>query len=298
MTWQQAIQSFADYLQIEKALSPNTISNYSRDLHKFAAAHPNTAPLDIVTEQIREYNYQLSKRYAARSQARMLSSIRMFYQFWVQEEELKTNPATLIDLPKIGMHLPDTLNLQEINQILDAIDLSKPFAERNKTIIEISYAAGLRVSEVIALRISDIFWDESFLLITGKGNKQRVVPIPPATRRMLQNFIKNVRVHQLIQPKFTDYIFLNNRGKTLTRNMVFLLIKKYSELAGIQKSISPHTLRHSYATHLLENGADLRSIQLLLGHSSITTTEIYTHVDTRFLRQNIDKYHPANFRDN
>lgn len=296
MTWEKAIQQFADYLKIEKSLAENTLINYQRDLKQLADYLSETAPLKVTTEQIRNYNYQLSKKYAPRSQSRMLSSIRNFYQFFVEEEQITANPATLIDLPKIGLHLPDTLSLQEINTLQASIDLSLPFGERNRTMIETMYAAGLRVSEIILLKISDIFWEESFLLITGKGNKQRVVPIPPSTLQMLRRYIENVRVHQTIDRKFTDFVFLNNRGKTLTRNMLFMLIKKYADQAGIEKNISPHTLRHSYATHLLENGADLRSIQLLLGHSSITTTEIYTHVDTRFLRQNIDRYHPVNYK--
>ncbi|MGI9526536.1 MAG: site-specific tyrosine recombinase XerD [Weeksellaceae bacterium] len=296
MTWENALKDYQDYLKLERNLSAHTISNYLRDINKLKLHYPELKPTQITTEQVREFYYDVSKKFASRSQARILSGIRSFFDFLVMEDIMDTNPTTLIYSPKIETNLPDTLSLEEINRISDAIDLSTPFGHRNKAIIETLYGCGLRVSELVELKLSDLFLDEDYIRVTGKGNKQRLVPIAPYTQKILKQYIDHVRVHQKVNPKFSDHIFINNRGNALTRVMIFTVVKKFTALAGIVKSISPHTFRHSFATHLLKNGADLRSIQLMLGHESITTTEIYTHIDREHLRENLEKYHPRNQR--
>lgn len=295
MTWENALNSYRVYLQLERSLSEHTIGNYLRDIKKLQKLYPDVAPDEISEEQAREFNFRIGKKYAERSQARILSGVRSFFNF-LQEEEIRSgNPTDLISSPKWIVNLPDVLSLDEINKIIAHIDLSAPHGERNRAILEILYGCGLRVSELVNLKLSDLFFDEGFIRVFGKGNKQRLVPIAQYTIKILNIYIQQVRIHQKIENEYGDYIFINNRGKKLSRVMIFLLVKKYTELAGIQKSISPHSFRHSFATHLLENGADLRSIQLMLGHESITTTEIYTHIDKQFLRENIEKYHPRKF---
>lgn len=219
----------------------------------------------------------------------------LFYNFLEEEKnDTKPNPTELISSPKIGRKLPDTLSLEEINKIVENIDLSQKHGERNKAIIEMLYGCGLRVSELTELKISDLYFEEDFIQVLGKGNKKRLVPIAQYTQKVLTNYLQLVRSHQTIQKAYSDHVFINNRGTKLSRVMVFNIIKEAAERAGIKKNISPHTFRHSFATHLLENGGDLRSIQLMLGHESITTTEIYTHIDRSFLRKNIEKFHPRN----
>lgn len=292
MQWNQALEQYRMYLKLERNLSENTISNYMRDIEKLRSMFSDVSPNKITSEQVREFNYENGKKYAVRSQARILSGIKSFYEFMIEEEWIEINPTTLISAPKIGSNIPDTLSTKEIDKIIAAIDLSAAHGERNRAIIELLYGCGLRVSELTEIKISDLFFDEDFIRVLGKGNKQRLVPIAAYTQRIINIYKDQVRVHQKIQPKFSDHLFLNNRGEKLTRVMIFTIIKKYVELAGIKKNISPHTFRHSFATHLLENGADLRSIQLMLGHESITTTEIYMHIDKSFLRENIEKFHP------
>lgn len=292
MQWKEALEQYRIYLKLERNLSENTISNYIRDILKLKTMFPDLAPTKITSEQVREFNYENGKKYAVRSQARILSGIKSFYEFMIEEEWIEINPTTLISAPKIGTNIPDTLSTKEIDKIIAAIDLSAAHGERNRAIIELLYGCGLRVSELTEIKISDLFFDEDFIRVLGKGNKQRLVPIASYTQKVINIYKDQVRVHQKIQPKFSDHLFLNNRGGKLTRVMIFTIIKKYVELAGIKKNISPHTFRHSFATHLLENGADLRSIQLMLGHESITTTEIYMHIDKSFLRENIEKFHP------
>lgn len=292
MQWNQALEQYRMYLKLERNLSENTISNYMRDIEKLRSMFSDVSPNKITSEQVREFNYENGKKYAVRSQARILSGIKSFYEFMIEEEWIEINPTTLISAPKIGSNIPDTLSTKEIDKIIAAIDLSAAHGERNRAIIELLYGCGLRVSELTEIKISDLFFDEDFIRVLGKGNKQRLVPIAAYTQRIINIYKDQVRVHQKIQPKFSDHLFLNNRGGKLTRVMIFTIIKKYVELAGIKKNISPHTFRHSFATHLLENGADLRSIQLMLGHESITTTEIYMHIDKSFLRENIEKFHP------
>lgn len=292
MQWDQALAQYRIYLKLERNLSENTISNYIRDIEKLRSMFSDVSPNKITSEQVREFNYENGKKYAVRSQARILSGIKSFYEFMIEEEWIEINPTTLISAPKIGSNIPDTLSTKEIDKIIAAIDLSAAHGERNRAIIELLYGCGLRVSELTEIKISDLFFDEDFIRVLGKGNKQRLIPIAAYTQKIINIYKDQVRVHQKIQPKFSDHLFLNNRGGKLTRVMIFTIIKKYVELAGIRKNISPHTFRHSFATHLLENGADLRSIQLMLGHESITTTEIYMHIDKKFLRENIEKFHP------
>lgn len=292
MTWADAIEQYRDYIRLEKNLSANTIENYIRDIEKLSRFYPDIQPDNINTEQLQEFNFQLAKKYNPRSQARVISGIKGFFKFLELDEIKNSNPALLIESPKLGMHLPDTLNKAEIDRVVAAIDLSAPTGERNRAIIETLYGCGLRVSELVNLKLSDIFWKEGFLRITGKGNKQRLVPLGKYNSKILKIYIEQVRVTGKIDKKSSDIVFLNIRGKKLTRVMIFTIIKQLTGFAGIDKNISPHTFRHSFATHLLENGADLRSIQLMLGHESITTTEIYTHIDRKFLRETIEKYHP------
>ncbi|MGV4437991.1 site-specific tyrosine recombinase/integron integrase [Ornithobacterium rhinotracheale] len=295
MSWEQTLQDYKAHLSLERNLSENTISNYLRDLQKLQNMFPDNNPEDLTAEELRLFNYKIGEQYAARSQARILSGVRAFYNFLEEEKnDTKPNPTELISSPKIGRKLPDTLSLEEINKIVENIDLSQKHGERNKAIIEMLYGCGLRVSELTELKISDLYFEEDFIQVLGKGNKKRLVPIAQYTQKILTNYLQLVRSHQTIQKAYSDHVFINNRGTKLSRVMVFNIIKEAAERAGIKKNISPHTFRHSFATHLLENGGDLRSIQLMLGHESITTTEIYTHIDRSFLRKNIEKFHPRN----
>ncbi|MXV39089.1 site-specific tyrosine recombinase XerD [Flavobacteriaceae bacterium Ap0902] len=294
MNWEMALEEYKNYLKLERNLSDHTISNYLRDITKLKTSYQTYKPAQITTEEVRNFYYDVSKNYATRTQARILSGIRSFFDFLVMQEIVDVNPTALIYSPKLQAHIPDVLTLEEINKISAAIDLSDPFGHRNKAIIEMLYGCGLRVSELVELKLSDLFLEEDYIRVTGKGNKQRLVPIAAYTQHILKTYIEKVRVHQKVNPKFSDHIFINNRGNKLTRVMIFTLVKKFAAIAGIQKSISPHTFRHSFATHLLKNGADLRSIQLMLGHESITTTEIYTHTNREHLKDNLNKYHPRN----
>lgn len=292
----QALKAYQDYLRIERGLSANSIENYSYDILKlirFLDEHGiKTSPTSIAEEQIQEFVYEISKLVKARSQSRLISGLRSFFGYLVFESYREDNPMELIEAPKIGRKLPDTISTQEIDQLIKAIDLSKPQGERNRAIIETLYGCGLRVTELVNLRISDLFFEEGFIKVTGKGNKQRFVPIAEPTQKYIDFYRKEIRVHQEIQKEFKDTLFLNRRGKQLTRAMIFSLVKQLAEKAGIQKNISPHTFRHSFATHLLENGANLRAIQQMLGHESITTTEIYMHLDRTYLREVMEKFHP------
>lgn len=292
MQWQNAVDAYLTYLKLERNLSANTIQAYKRDIAKLQSYYSGIQPDKLGKEEVRNFNYEIGKKYATRSQARILSAVRSFFEFLTEEELIEANPTELISSPKLQTHLPDTLSQKEIDSIVEAIDLSDPHGERNRAIIETLYGCGLRVSELTDLKISDLFFEEDFIRVTGKGNKQRLVPVASYTQKIINIYKDQVRVHQPVQEKFSDHLFLNRLGKKLTRVMIFTIIKKYAELAGIRKNISPHTFRHSFATHLLENGADLRSIQLMLGHESITTTEIYTHINRTHLRENLEKYHP------
>ncbi|MBV7441705.1 site-specific tyrosine recombinase XerD [Weeksellaceae bacterium TAE3-ERU29] len=294
MTWEDFITDFKNYLKLERALSENTISNYLRDIKKLQKMFSETLPQNLSVEDLRHFNFEIGKRYTAPSQARILAGVRSFFDFLIEDEIIESNPTELISSPKIGRKLPDTLSLEEINKVVSSIDLSEKHGERNKAIIETLYGCGLRVSELIDLKISDLYFEEGFIQVLGKGNKKRLVPIAKYTQKIIKNYLQLVRNQQKIDKNYIDHIFINNRGTALSRVMVFNIIKRAVKDAGINKSVSPHTFRHSFATHLLENGADLRSIQMMLGHESITTTEIYTHIDRAFLRKNIDEFHPRN----
>ena len=296
MKWPQAITHYQNYLKIERGLSENSISNYTFDINKLVKwmvlNNVKTSPINIEKETLQEFIYNIAKELNPRSQSRIISGLKGFFNYLIFEEYRATNPLDLIESPKIGRKLPDTLSIEEIDAIISIIDLSKPQGERNRAIIEVLYGCGLRVSELISLKISDLFFDEGFIKVTGKGNKQRFVPIGSLTIKFIDIYRNEIRVHQVIKPNAQDTLFLNRRGNELTRSMIFHIVKELTEKAGILKNISPHTFRHSFATHLLENGADLRAIQQMLGHESITTTEIYTHLDKRHLSQIINNFHP------
>lgn len=290
------LQRYHSYLRLEKSLSANTVTAYEEDLAKLCdfLQQRAVAPEKATFDDLQEFVYQLGKETDnPRTQARVISGIKSFYRFLIYTNVIDSDPTELIDMPKLGSHLPEVLTLDEINNMIAAIDLSKPEGQRNRAIIEMLYGSGLRVSELINLKLSNMYLAEGYMLVEGKGSKQRLVPISSEAEK--QFMLWKIDRNQLkIQRGHEDYVFLNRRGAQLTRAMIFTIIKQLAAIAGIQKNISPHTLRHSFATHLLQNGANLRAIQQLLGHESITTTEIYTHIDVKFLREEIMKYHPMN----
>tara|TARA_R110000787_G_scaffold184181_1_gene296035 strand:- start:3523 stop:4422 length:900 start_codon:yes stop_codon:yes gene_type:complete len=294
--WKQAIQDYQLYLKIERGLSQNTLESYVRDIKKLTLFLENNeisvSPIQIKEEFIQQFIYEVAKKVNPRSQARIISGLRSFFDYLIFENYRETNPTDLIEAPKIGRKLPDTLSEDEINELISAIDLSKSQGERNRTILETMYSCGLRVSEVITLRISDLFFDEGFIRVVGKGNKERFVPIHYRAQQYILFYIKDIRSHVKTEKKSEDTLFLNRRGKGLSRQMIFMFLKDLAIKINLTKKISPHTLRHSFATHLLKNGADLRAIQQMLGHESITTTEVYVHLDTSFLKKIVEKYHP------
>ncbi|MFW2134854.1 site-specific tyrosine recombinase XerD [Chryseobacterium sp. TY4] len=299
MNWSEKISDFSNYLKFEKNFSENTLDAYLRDikkLHDYAMTElEGISPLEISFENLQEFIYQLSKKkISERSQARWISSIKAFFKYLVEDEVREDNPATLLEGPKLGLYLPDTLSIEDIERILKCIDLSNDLGQRNRCILEVLYACGLRVSELIDLRISNINFKEHYLKVEGKGGKVRLVPLAEYTSEIILSYINDTRAKGKINKKHEDILFLNSRGANMSRVIVFLIIKELTDRAGINKNISPHTFRHSFATHLLQNGADLRYIQEMLGHSSITTTEIYTHLKTEELRDVILNYHPRN----
>ncbi|OAB78168.1 site-specific tyrosine recombinase XerD [Cochleicola gelatinilyticus] len=296
MKWTQALQEYQDYLRIERGLSKNSILNYSLDIKKLIGwleEHSiQTSPVVITEESLQEFIYTIAKKVNPRSQSRIISGLRGFFNYLVFSEYRTTNPLELIESPKIGRKLPDTLSEEEIDMLIKNIDLSSSQGERNRAILETLYACGLRVSELISLKTSDLFFEEGFIKVTGKGDKERFVPIGDGTIKFIELYRKEIRVHEPIQPLAQDTLFLNRRGNPLSRSMIFVIIKELVVKAGIRKTISPHTFRHSFATHLLERGADLRSIQQMLGHESITTTEVYTHLDKKHLTSVLNNFHP------
>lgn len=296
MKWEQALQDFGHYLKIERGLAENSIINYSQDVEKlvFFLNHHNLTedPVQIQKETVQQFIYEIARIVNPRSQARIISGLKSFFNYLIFEDYRKDNPMDLIESPKIGRKLPDTLSEAEINNLIGSIDLSKPEGERNRAMLETLYGCGLRVSELIGLRISDLYFDEDFIKVTGKGDKQRFVPISPINKKYISIYRNEVRVHQTIQKGYEDILFLNRRGRQLTRAMIFTIIKQLAKKIALEKSISPHTFRHSFATHLLQNGADLRAIQQMLGHESITTTEVYVHIDRTHLAEVMNKYHP------
>lgn len=298
MSWDIWINSYQQYLRIEKSLSIHTIDAYKRDIKKlgqyFTTNENPKNPKDVQYEDFMGFLAQLhQEKISARSQSRIISSIKSFYKFLFLEKEITTNPSDLIESPKIGKKLPEFLTIDEIDLLIQSIDRSKKEGERNLAMLEVLYGCGLRVSELIDLKISEIYWKEGFIRIIGKGNKERLVPLGKIASKHLKIYIQEVRVHQKnIKEEFIDHVFINKNGTKLSRVMIFKIIKSLKQKSGINKNISPHTLRHSFATHLVEGGADLRAVQEMLGHQSITTTEIYTHLDRNYLKQTILDHHP------
>lgn len=288
--------SYKNYLRLEKSLSPNSIEAYMSDLDKLTrfAKDERKDIKDLTYEDLQQFLAQLRDiGIHPRSQARILSGIRSFYRFLLLDDYISSDPTELIESPKIGMKLPEVLTVNEINRILDSIDLTTPEGQRNRAMLEVLYSCGLRVSELINLRYADIYPKEGFIRVEGKGGKQRLVPISEVALREIRNYL--IDRNQMTPKKgFEDILFLSKRGTSLSRIMVFHIIKQQTEIAGVHKNVSPHTFRHSFATHLLEGGANLRAIQEMLGHESITTTEIYTHIDREFLRKEILEHHPRN----
>jgi integrase/recombinase XerD len=297
MDWRSAAKGFQQYLQLEKSLSKNSISAYLHDVRYFEQyliqEQNALGPMGVQYEHLLGFVNALNHAgVAAMSQARMISGLRAFYKYLLLEDVLQNDPTQFLEMPKLARKLPEVLSLQEIDQMLGVIDMSKPMAHRDKAIIETLFSCGLRVSELVGLHVSDVFFKDEFVKVTGKGNKERLVPIGDTALKALGLYIDQVRVHMKVQKKFEDTVFLNLMGSPFSRISVFKLIKQLAQKAGIHKTISPHTFRHSFATCLVEGGADLRAVQQMLGHESITTTEIYTHLDRRYLQETIALYHP------
>ncbi len=297
MNWQSAIRGFQDYLKLERSLSANSIESYSRDIDKlkqFIEIQNTIINPELITLQhLRSFLQWINELgIIPSSQARILSGIKAFYKFMLMEDLITSDPTELLESPKVQRKLPDTLSYDEINKLIAAIDLSKPDGPRNKAILEMLYSCGLRVSELTELKLSNLYLDIEFIKVTGKGSKERLVPISQTAITALQQWLQHSRVHVAIKKGEDDIVFLNRRGTRLTRVFIFMLIKQLAEAIGLKKTISPHTFRHSFATHLIEGGADLRAVQDMLGHESITTTEIYTHLDRDYLKSTIIQYHP------
>ena len=296
MQWEQALKHYKIYLRLERGLSDNTITSYAFDLQTFIDFCTNNTtavtPINATKEDIQAYLYQTAQTVNARTQARQISGLKSFFNYLIIEHLRTSSPMEFIETPKIGRKLPEVLSLQQIDKMIAVFDRNSPLGQRNVAILETLYGSGLRVSELIQLRISDIHFDEQLLLITGKGNKQRLVPLGGVCAAQLTTYLENFRSVQKIAPEARDIVFLNRRGKALTRAMIFTIVRQAAARAGIKKTISPHSFRHSFATHLLENGADLRSIQLMMGHDSITTTEVYVHLNTKFLSESLMTFHP------
>ena len=296
MNWNTFIKNYQSYLKIERGLSKNSIDNYILDVEKLVSFlkenNMAVSPINITEETIQQFIYDISKKVNPRSQARTISGLKSFFSYLIFEDYRQDNPLELIETPRLGRKLPDTLNLEDIDALIAAVNLTTKEGERNRAMIETLYACGLRVSELTTLKISDLFFEEGFIKITGKGNKQRFVPISDMTQKYIEMYKNTDRNLVPIQKGHEDTLFLNRRGKQLTRAMIFTIIKNLAIEIDLKKTISPHTFRHSFATHLLENGADLRSIQLMLGHESITSTEIYMHVDRKHLSQVMETFHP------
>ena len=288
------IQLYKNYIKLERSLSPKTVEAYLHDVEKLNDFLGDRKKLEEV--ELSDLQSFLASLYdenmSARSQARIISGLKSFYKFMLYERRIAHDPTELLDAPKIGRHLPEVLSIPEIEAILDGIDLSKPEGHRNKAIIEVMYGCGLRVSEVVNLRISNLHFRENYVRIIGKGDKERLVPIGHTAQQAILLYLEGHRMHLKIKKGEEDFVFLNRRGSRLSREMIFMMIKEMAAAAGIRKTISPHTFRHSFATHLVEGGADLRAVQEMLGHESITTTEIYTHLDREYVKNIIEQYHP------
>jgi len=304
MNWDKYIRGFITYLKIEKSLSINSVEAYTRDIRKLVffldESKLDLSPDNIKKTHLNDFIASINKKgINAKSQARIISGIKAFYKYLLLEDIINVNPAELLESPKTSRLLPDTLSIEEINQLIEAIDLSKPEGQRNRTILETLYSCGLRVSELVNLKLSNIFFSEGFVKIVGKGNKERLAPIGSIAMKQLKIYINTDRqstlnrISKIVNRKSSeDIVFLNRRGNKLTRVMIFTIIKQLCQKIGLKKKISPHTFRHSFATHLIEGGADLRAVQEMLGHESITTTEIYTHINKEYLRETILQFHP------
>lgn len=293
------LKSFLIYLKLEKSLSPNSIEAYENDIKKLLSysqiSTPSLSLKNMSLQNLQAFIQWLAELgLSARSQARIISGVKAFYRFLLLENIIEDDPTDLLELPQLGRTLPETLSLMEIDSMIGEIDRSKPEGERNKAILETLYSCGLRVTELVELKISNIYPEESFIRVIGKGDKERLVPIGQHALHQIALYVDQVRVHVDVKKGYEDFVFLNRRGAKLTRNMIFIIIKDLADRAGIHKNISPHTFRHSFATHLVEGGADLRAVQEMLGHESIITTEIYTHLDRSFLRTEILDHHPRN----
>ena len=287
------IARFKQYLMYEKGLSPKSVEAYLHDVLLLADFLGEDKIETATFEDLQKFLKHLYESdFHARSQARIVSGMRAFYRYLIYARQREDDPTELLDAPKIGMHLPDVLTVDEINRIFEVIDLSTPEGHRNRAMVEVMYGCGLRVSELVTLRLSNLFFDDGFIKVVGKGNKERLIPIGATAMKMVKLYVNGKRKELKIKKGEEDYVFLNRRGAHLTREMVFMLVKRWVKDAGIEKTVSPHTFRHSFATHLIEGGADLRAVQEMLGHESITTTEIYTHLDQDYLRTNIALYHP------
>jgi integrase/recombinase XerD len=296
--WDPYKKGFKAYLQLERSLSENSVEAYLHDVEILTqylqSANDLKNPSELVLKDLQKFTKWVAELgMSAGSQARIISGLRQFYKYCLLEQISTTDPTALLEAPKLKRSLPDTLSYEEIENIINKIDLSKPEGGRNKAILETMYSCGLRVSEVVNLKLSNLYLDVGFIRVIGKGDKERLVPIGSSAVKYITIYAKDIRVH--VQPKKgkEDFVFLNRRGDELTRVMIFLIIKQLAKQAGITKNISPHTFRHSFATHLVEGGADLRAVQEMLGHESITTTEIYTHLDREYLRKTLEKYHPG-----
>ena len=297
MDWSSSIKGFKAFLKLERSLSPNSVEAYVRDVDKlsqFLEVHGlAVAPDKVAPEHLKGLvKWVAVLGMQPTSQARMISGLRSFYAYLLLENVIVTDPCDQLDSPKLGRKLPDTLDVQDIDSLIGAIDLSKPEGERNRAILETLYSCGLRVSELVNLKISDLHLNADFVMVVGKGNKERIVPAGSVVKKLIEDYIENVRIHLAVKAGEEDIVFLNRRGHRLSRVMVFLMIKELAVKINLRKKISPHTFRHSFATSLVEGGADLRAVQEMLGHESITTTEIYTHLDREYLRQVITEFHP------
>ena len=296
MDWNQAIEEYKSYLKIERGLSSNSIASYENDIaslkNYILDNKIKESPIQCGPDTINSFIYNSSKKNSPRSQARKISGLKSFFKFLVFEGYLKISPVLNIESPKLGRKLPDILNIEEISNMISSIDLNEKYGQRNKAIIEVLYGTGLRVSELSELKISNIYFKENMIRVLGKGNKERFVPLGVQAKKSINDYINNNRSMQKVEESSSDILILSKYGKKLTRHMIYTLIKNISKKSGVNKKISPHTFRHSFASHLLKNGADLRTIQLILGHENITTTEIYTHLDSKHLLNVMKKYHP------
>lgn len=297
MSWIAYIKGFDSYLKLERSLAMNSVSSYNDDIlklyHFIEYKQLTVTPENVTLDILRDFLFWLNELgMSARSQARIISGLKAFYKYLLVENIINTNPTSLLEAPKLGRKLPDVLSIEEIEQLINAVDLSKPEGERNKAIIETLYSCGLRVSELVNLKISNVYAEIGFVKVTGKGDKERLVPIGSLALKQMNNYFEKTRNHLMIKNGHSDFVFLNRNGAQLTRVMIFTIIKNLVTQLGWKKTISPHTFRHSFATHLVEGGADLRAVQEMLGHESITTTEIYTHLNREYLRENILRFHP------